>query len=227
MRRRNAFFSAVLTIAAKDLRAELRSRQLIGAMGLFGLLTTMVFYYTLEGRPDVRTAALPAALWVTVIFAGTLGLGRNLAQEHDRGTLDGLLLAPIHRAALFYGKLIVGWLFTLIVASIATVALNFLFNVNLFQPGWWLILILGTLGFAAIGTLLGSMAVYARARETTLPIIVLPIALPIIIAAVNACNAILSDLPLGDWAAWLALLGAMDVVFLGLALVLFEFIVEE
>jgi heme exporter protein B len=227
MRQRTTFLRAVAAIAAKDLRAELRNRQLIAAMGLFGLLTTMVFYYTLESRPDVRLAALPAVLWVTVVFAGTQGVGRNLAQEHDRGTLDGLLLAPINRAALFYGKLVVAWLFAFTVAAVVSVALNFLFNTNLFRPAWWLVVLLGTLGFAAIGTLLGSMAVYARGRETTLPIIVLPIALPVSVAAVNASNAILTDLPFAELGSWLGLLAALDVVFLTLALILFDFIVEE
>ena len=227
MRQRTTFLRAVAAIATKDLRAELRNRQLIAAMGLFGLLTTMVFYYTLESRPDVRLAALPAVLWVTVVFAGTQGVGRNLAQEHDRGTLDGLLLAPINRAALFYGKLVVAWLFAFTVAAVVSVALNFLFNTNLFRPAWWLVVLLGTLGFAAIGTLLGSMAVYARGRETTLPIIVLPIALPVIVAAVNASNAILTDRPFAELGSWLGLLAALDVVFLTLALILFDFIVEE
>lgn len=218
---------AALAIAAKDLRAELRSRQLILAMGVFALLTVAVFFYALEGRGEVKQAALPAVLWVTVIFAGTQGVGRSLAQEYDRGTLDGLLLAPISRAALFYGKLVSAWLFALIVAAVGSVALNFLFNVNLFLPAWWLIIILGTLGFAVIGTLLGSMAVYARGRETTLPIIVLPIALPVVIAAVNASTAILEGLPVGDWIAWPTMLLTSDTVFLALAYILFDFIVEE
>src|SRR5215468_6712118 len=132
MRRRTPFLKAVLIIAGKDLRSELRSRQLISAMGLFALLTTMVFYFTLDPRPDVRTAALPAILWAIVVFAGTLGLNRSLAQEHDRGNLEGLLLAPIDRSALFYGKLIGTWIFSVVVAALVTVALSILFNVELF-----------------------------------------------------------------------------------------------
>src|SRR5260221_13810146 len=115
------FLRAVLAIAGKDLRAELRSRQLLAAMGLFALLATMTFYYTLESRPDVRAAALPAVLWATIVFAGTLGLNRSLAQEHDRGTLDALLLAPIDRAALFYGKLISTWIVSLAAAALGLV----------------------------------------------------------------------------------------------------------
>jgi heme exporter protein B len=227
VKRTTPFVRAVLIIAGKDLRAELRSRQLLAAMALFALLATMVFYYTLESRPDVRLSALPAILWVIVVFAGTLGLNRSLAQEFDKGSLDGLLLAPIDRAALFYGKLISTWLFSLVVALIVTSALSILFNANLFLWSWWLIVVLGTVGFAAVGTLLGSMAVQARGRETTFPILILPVALPIIMAAVSASNAILADLPLSDWAIWPVLLASCDVIFLVLALLLFDYVVEE
>lgn len=225
--RTTTFWRAVRAIALKDLRAELRNRQLIAAMGLFALLTTMVFYYTLESRADVRRAALPAVLWVTVVFAGTLGLGRNLAGEYDRGTLDGLLLTPIPRAALFFGKLITAWLFTLVVALVVTATMTFVFNTDLLRADWLLIVVLGTLGFATIGTLLGSMAVYTRARETTMPIIVLPIALPIITAAVNASLAILDNRPLSEWSSYPLLLASCDAVFLFLAYFLFDYIVEE
>jgi heme exporter protein B len=221
------FVRAVLAIAGKDLRAELRSRQLLAAMGLFALLATMTFYYTLESRPDVRVAALPAVLWVTTVFAGTLGLNRSLAQEHDRGSLDALLLAPIDRAALFYGKLISTWIFSLAVATLVSLVVSILFNAGLNVPAWALIVVLGTLGFAAVGTFLGSMAVHARGRETTLPILILPVALPIIMAATSASNAILADQPFSDWSVWLLILASIDLIFLALALVLFEFVVEE
>lgn len=227
MPQRTPFWKAALTIAAKDLRTEFRSRQLLAAMGVFALLTTMVFYYTLESRPDVRAAALPGVLWVTVVFAGTQGVGRNLAQEHDRGTLDGLLLAPVNRAVFFYGKLVVVWLFSFVVASISSLALNFVFNTNLLRLDWWVILLLGTLGFAAIGTFLGSMAIYARGRETTLPILILPVALPLIAASVNASSAVLANQEFSQWWNWLGLLAAINVIFLTLPVLLFDFIVEE
>ncbi|MEP7289850.1 MAG: heme exporter protein CcmB [Chloroflexota bacterium] len=227
MKRTTPFLRAVLTIAGKDLRAELRSRQLISAIGLFALLATMVFYYTLESRPDVRVAALPAVLWVIIVFAGTLGLNRSLAQEFDRGSLDGLLLAPIDRSALFFGKLISTWLFSVAVAGLVSLAVSILFNVGLNLPAWTLVIVLGTLGFSAVGTFLGSMAIYARGRETTLPILILPVALPIIAAAVSASNAILADLPFADWSIWLMVLASVDAIFLVLALLLFDFVVEE
>jgi heme exporter protein B len=164
---------------------------------------------------------------VTTVFAGTLGLNRSLAQEYDRGSFDGLLLAPIDRAALFFGKLIGAWVFSLVVAAIVTLALTILFNATLFSLAWLGILLLGTTGFATVGTLLGSVAVQGRGRETTFPILILPVALPIIMASVNASNAILAGLPFSDWATWPALLASVDVIFLVLAFVLFEYVVEE
>lgn len=219
--------NAIRVIVWKDLRAELRSRRLISAVGLFALLAVLVFYFTLEGRRDILTGAVPSILWVIIVFAGILGLTRSLAAEHERGTLDALLIAPIPRAALFYGKFIGNWLFTLLVALIVAAALTLLFNVWLFDPALWLVLFLGTLGFAAVGTLTGSLAIYADGRETTLPILVLPIALPVLISSVRATTDILNGLPFADWSVWLPSLISVDVIFLLLAFVLFDFIVEE
>jgi heme exporter protein B len=227
MKQTTPFLRAVIAIAGKDLRAELRSRQMISAISLFAVLATMVFFYTLEGNRDVQRLALPAVTWVITVFAGTLGLSRSLSQEQDRGSLDALLLAPIDRVALFYGKLIGTVLFSLLVAAIVSLVLSVLFNVGLDVPAWALIVLLGTLGFSTVGTLLGSMAIHTRGRETTLPILILPVALPIIIAAVNASNALLADLPFSDWSVWLLVLVSLDVIFLALAFVLFDIIVEE
>ncbi len=222
-----AFVRFVGLIAWKDLRAEFRSRQLISAMALFAILAVLVFYFTLESNREARIAALPSILWVIVVFAGTLGLNRSLAAEQDSGSLDALLLAPIPRAVLFYGKLIGTWLFTLLVALVSTLLLSLLFNVGLFMPELWVVIVLGTLGFAAVGTLLGSIAVQASGRETTLPILVLPVALPIIIASVHATADLLAGLPVSDWVVWLELLASVDLIFLLLAFVLFDFVVEE
>jgi len=221
------FFNAVAAIAWKDLRAEFRSRQLISAMAFFALLAVLIFYFTLDAQREAQLLALPSILWVIVVFAGTLGLNRSLAAEHDSGSLDALLLAPIPRASLFYGKLIGTWLFTLIVAIVAMFMLSLLFNAALFLPQFWLVLLLGTIGFATIGTLLGSIAVQASGRETTLPILIVPVTLPIVMSAVRATTAILSNAPLVDWLPWLITLASIDALFLALAFVLFDFIVEE
>src|SRR5688572_13056949 len=118
-----SFLRAVLTLLRRDLQAESRNRQIVTSMAMFAVLCAVIFYFTLESRPDVRLAALPSMVWVIVVFTSTLGISRSLAQEHDRGILDALLLAPIDRAVLFYGKLISTWLYSVVVAVLVTVVL--------------------------------------------------------------------------------------------------------
>ena len=196
-------------------------------MGLFALIAALIFYFTLDGERAAQIAALPAILWVIVTFAGTLGLSRSLAAERESGTLDALLLTPIPRAALFYGKLIGAWVFALIVAGVASFVLAIVFNADLINPALGAVWLVGTLGFATIGTLLGSIAVQGGGRETTLPILILPIALPLIIAAVHATADLLNRSTVDDWRSWLVAVASIDVLYLVLGFFLFDIIVEE
>ncbi len=221
------YLKAVSAIVWKDLRAEIHSRELINSMVLFTLMTVMVFSLALELDKEARENIVAGVLWVTVVFAGILGLGRSLAAEKDRGSLDALLLAPIDRSALFFGKMIGNLLFVLVVAVVLIVLLTVLFNMSLFKPLLLLILVLGSLGFTAVGTLLASMSVHARAREALLPIILMPVVLPVLISAVRASNAILNDMPRDDWLPWIRLLVVADAIFLAAGYALFDFVVEE
>jgi len=223
----NDFARATLTLTLKDLRTELRTRRLIGSMGLFALMAVLVFYFGLQAGRSVLVTVLPAILWAIIVFASTLGLSRTLSAEKEAGSLDALLLAPIPRAALFYGKFLATWLYSLIVALIVCALLSLLFNIVLFAPGLLIVLLLGTAGFSTTGTLIGAIAVNADGRETALPILLLPVALPIIIAATRATADIVAGLPPSDWLAWLPPLVGVDVIFLVLALFLFDVIVEE
>jgi len=221
------YWAAVGAIAWKDLRAEVRSRELINSMLLFTLMTVMVFSLALELDARTRENVVAGVLWVTIVFAGILGLGRSLAAEKDRGSLDALLLAPIARSALFFGKMIGNLLFVLIIALLLLVLLTVLFNLTLLKPLLLLVVLLGGIGFTTVGTLLASMSVHARARETLLPILLMPVVLPILISAVRASSAILNDLPSEDWLPWIQLLAVGDVIFLVAAYMLFDFVVEE
>jgi heme exporter protein B len=221
------YLRAVGAIAWKDLRAEFRSRELINSMILFTLMTVMVFSLALELDSQARKNTVTGILWVTIVFAGMLGLSRSLAAEKDHGNLDGLLLAPIERSALFFGKMLGNLLFVLVVAVVLLVALTILFNLTLITPLLLLVVLLGSIGFTAAGTLLASMSVHARARETLLPILLLPVVLPVLISAVHASTAILDDLPSAEWLPWLRLLAVADLLFLGAAYLLFDFVVEE
>ncbi len=226
-RLRTPYFQVVASLAWKDLRAEARGRELVNAMLLFSVMAVLIFSFALELDRQAQEATVGGVLWVTIAFAGTLGLGRSLAAEKDKGSLDALLLAPVERSALFYGKMIGNFLFTLAVGFLLVFLLTVLFNVNLFRPVLWLIIVLGCLGFATTGTLVSSMSVHARAREMLLPILLLPVILPIIISATRASTALLTELKIEDWLPWIQLLCVVDFVFLLAGFFLFDFIVEE
>jgi len=221
------YLKVVWSIAQKDLRVELRGRELSSAMFLFSVLAVVIFSFALELNRSAREESVSGVLWVTIVFAGMLGLGRSMAVEKDKGSLDALLIAPVNRSAIFFGKFIANFLFTVIVGAFLLVLLTFLFNIVLFNLSLVMVVVLGCLGFTAAGTLLASMSVYADARDNLLPIVLLPVVLPIILCAVRATNGILTELAFEEWFAWVRLLILVDVAFLVGTFFLFDYIVEE
>ncbi len=221
------FLQAVWTIIRKDFQAELRSRELIGSMGLFALLSVLVFSFALELDRIARTEAISGVLWVTIVFASILGLNRSMAMERDQGNLDALLIAPIHRAAIYGGKLVGNFVFTLIIGLLLLPLMTILYNKSLID-GWLVaVLIMGTLGFTTLGTLLAAMTVQTRAREALLPIVMLPVVLPLLLAAVKASSGILAANPQDDWVQWVQIVAVLDVIYLTICVLLFEYVVEE
>ncbi len=221
------FWQAALSITRKDLRAELRSRELVNTMGLFALLSILIFSFALELDRVARQESVSGVLWVTVVFASILGLNRSMAMEREQGSLDALLMAPISRAAIFGGKLLGNFIFTLIVGLVLLPLMSVLYNLPLVQPWILVVLLLGIAGFATVGTLLATMTVQTRARESLLPIVMLPITLPVLLASVRASTAILNNAPPADWIAWPQLLVVIDVVYLTLCFLLFEYVIES
>ncbi len=216
-----------MLVARKDLRTEIRGRELITSMFLFAFLAVVIFSFALELDADARESSVAGVLWVTIIFSGMLGLARSMAVEKDKGSLDALLIAPVQRSALFYGKALANFLFTLVIAFLLMLLLTVLFNVSLFVWQLVIVILLGCLGFTVAGTLVSSMSVYARARETLLPIMLLPVVLPVLISAVRASGALLAGLKAADWLPWMQLLGMVDIVFLVMTYFLFDYVVEE
>src|SRR3990170_2800398 len=176
------FLRALVAITWKDISAELRSRELLTAMLVFSLLVILIFNFALDLDPAARKQSTITAgvLWVIFTFAGTLGLNRSMATEKDRGCLDGLLLAPVDRSAIYFGKVISNLIFMLIVEAIVLPVYSFLYNLNLFQPGLLLVILLGSIGYCVVGTLLASMAIQTRTRDVLLPILLFPIVVPIL-----------------------------------------------
>ena len=222
-----SFVKAVIAIIWKDLAAEFRSRELFSAMLVFSLLVILIFNFALELDATTRQSVTAGVLWVTFAFAGTLGLNRSMAVEKDRGCLDGLLLAPVDRSAIYFGKVVSNLVFMLIVEAVVLPVYSFLYNVNLFNAGLLLVVLLGSIGYIAVGTLLASMAVQARTRDVLLPILLFPVALPVLIAAVKASEGFLAGSDFSTIYPWLSLLIGYDVIFVAVAYMVFDYVIEE
>lgn len=221
------FLRAVGAIAWKDLAAELRSRELLSAMLVFALLVILIFNFALELDVKTRATITSGVLWVTFAFAGTLGLNRSMAVEKDRGCLDGLLLAPVDRSAIYFGKVISNLAFMLIVEAIVLPVYSILYNTNLINAGLVGVILLGSIGYVAVGTLLSSMAVQTRTRDVMLPILLFPVIVPVLVAAVKASSGFLQGLPMDEILPWLNLLVVYDVIFTAIAFMVFDYVVEE
>jgi heme exporter protein B len=205
----------------------MRSRELLTAMLVFALLVILIFNFALDLDATTRKAATPGILWATFAFAGTLGLNRSMALEKDSGCFDGLLLAPVDRSAIYFGKLISNLVFMLIVEAVVLPVYSVLYNTNLFNPGLVSVILLGSIGYVAVGTLLSSMAVQTRTRDVLLPILLFPVIIPILIAAVNASSGFLQGIAQAEIMPYINLLLVYDVIFTAIAFMVFDFIVEE
>ncbi len=219
------FFIQVGAILEKDIRSELRSKQTWISMGMFALLVLVIFNFAFDLRVDNKAAVVPGALWVAFIFASLLGLGRTIAAEQDSGSMDRLLLCPVDRKAIYLAKLLGNLLFIGVVEIVALPIFAALFDVPLFVGQLIPIVLLGTLGVATIGTLFSAMAAATRARELLLPLLVFPLIVPIVIAAVRATGSLLA--PGANEPPWLGLIIAFDIIFLSLATLLFQYVIEE
>ncbi len=219
------FLEQVITILWKDVRYELRSKQMWTGMGLFALLVLVIFNFTFDLRVDNVAAIAPGALWVAFVFASLLGLGRTIAAEREIGSMDRLLLCPVDRKAIYLAKLLGNMLFIGVVEIVALPIFAALFNVPLFVGALLPIVLLSTLGIAAVGTLFSAMAAATRARELLLPILVFPLIVPIVIGAVRATGTLLA--PAVNEPPWLGLMAAFDVIFLTVSMLTFEYVIEE
>ena len=225
------FGRIVWLVLRKDLTVEIRSLEIAYTTVFFAVSCVLMFAFALvrDGRAPEDGAA--GILWISIAFAGTLALGRAFERERQSETLRALLLAPAPRPAVYVGKLL-GILALVIVAELVLLPLvALLFQApNLFARPLWLaaVMLTGTLGFVAVGTLFAAMLVRARSRDVLLPILLYPITVPVIIASVRATAALLQpELDVAVIRIWIALLVTFDVVFVTLALWTFEPLMTE
>ncbi len=222
-----SYFKSVWAIVRKDLTTELRNREMLFSMGAFSVLVILLFSFAFDLRVAKAGTVAPGALWSVIAFAGMLGLGRSLSAEIDRGSFDALLLAPIDRSAIFLGKALGIIIFISIIEAVILPLFVVFFNLPFLQPEIILIVVLGTVGYAGIGTLFSTMAANTRLRDVLLPVLLLPIAIPALLAAVKCTAGALDARPFEDWSSWFGLLCAFDLVMLGAAFLVYDFVVED
>ena len=219
--------TAILAIIFKDIVIELRSKESISAMLMFGILVMVVFLFAVDPSVDKLLVA-PGILWVAFSFAAILGLNRSLSMELDNDCLQGLLLAPIGRGELYVGKVASNFAFMMIaeifVLPIFVIINNLSFNLQLLKIIG--IACLGTMGIASVGTILSTISANTRMKEVMLPVLQIPLTVPVVIAAVEATRVVLTNDP-EEISSWLYILGGFTIVYLTVSYLVFEFAVEE
>ena len=214
-------------ILSKDLRTELRTRQTLASTFVFALLMLLVFNFSFELRGADLVTLTPGVLWATFIFSGILALGRAFASERDNNAIEALALAPIDRGTIFLAKWTLSLILMLVVELIALLIFAAIFDMSAISPLILLDLLLGSAGFAAIGTALSVVAFNSRARDVMLPVLLLPLTVPVIIGAVRVTALVLSGDAHGELLGWFNLLAAFDVLFLAVCYYCFGFLLEE
>jgi heme exporter protein B len=212
----------------KELLVEARARETVLAGAVFALLVLVIFNFAFDLRVESVAAVAPGVLWVTITFAGQLSLGRAFSRERDRRTLDGLLLAPVDRSALYLAKVVACLVSMLGVEVLAVPAFLALFNLQVDFALLIAALVLGTVGLAGVGTLFAAMAAHTRAREVLLPLLLFPVQVPVILATVKSTGAAIRvpGLEPADVGNWLGLLLGFDALFLALSVLLFDYAIE-
>ncbi len=223
---------AVFTIVWKDIVLELKTREVISSMLFFSFLVILIFNFAfdLDMRSDDLVNLAPGVLWVCFTFAGILGLNRSFLIEKEEGGITGLMLAPVDRSLIFIGKVLSNFLFMLIVEILSAVAFLVLFNFNtLYERALPLIviLLLGTLAFAVIGTLFSAITVNTKAREILLPLLFFPVLAPVVIAAVSSTGIVLRGGGLEKAAQWLKIMSVFDILFFAIGIAVFGYVLEE
>jgi heme exporter protein B len=227
MKEFSRYLKTIWKIFKKDIRVEWRGRQGIPVMLVFALLIVFLFNFALQLSPDLQAGLSAGLLWVSLAFASTLGLNRSIASERENNALDGLLLIPVDRSAIFFGKALSNFIFTLLIALILLPVFSIFYNQNMLNFRLILIILIGLGAYTSLGTLLAALSIQTRARDVLLPVLLFPLALPILIAAVEASRLVLGSHPISDAQSWLFLLIAGNILFIAVGLLFFETILEE
>jgi len=223
---RTPFLRTVRTLVWRDLVSEYRSREVVIGGIVFALLTLVIFNFAIDLRLETVEEVAPGILWIGFAFAGMLAFGRSFAAERERGTLDGLLLAPIDRSAIYLARTVTNSVLMAVVELVSLPVFVALYNVRAAWLDLLLTTALGTIGFTGAGTLVAAIAANTRAREVLLPLLLLPLTVPVLIASVKATAMALGARP-PEPLPWLQLLLGFDVIVVATSFLVFEYILDE
>ena len=221
------FLRPIGVLVWKDILLEIRSRELIVSMLVFGLMLVVVFNFALSVTPQRVTTVAPGILWASFAFAGVLAMSRAFAREREQGGLDGLLLTPVSRDSIFLGKAASIFIFMVLVEAILLPIFAGLMGFSAVSFALLLTILLATAGFALVGALFAAIAVQTKSREILLPVLFFPVVLPVIVGAVEATKLAIGGESVVGVGHWLSLIGAFDAVFLVICPWVFSLVVEE
>jgi heme exporter protein B len=223
-----SFARRALIVAWKDLVVERRSKETLNALLFFSLLLLFVFQLALGPDRDRLASVLPGLLWIGFILSGLLALGRTFLIEREHDCWEGLLLAPGDKSAIYLGKLAGNLVVMLTVEAFVLALFVLFFNIDIggALPGLALVIGVGTVGLAAVGTLFAAMTAHLRARELLFPVLFLPMEVPVLLGTVQATQALFLGEPLSAVSHWLNLLLAADLIYLTAGILTFDFILE-
>ncbi len=225
----NQYLNQIKAIVWKDLVTELKTRELFSSMFIFALLVIIIFIFSVDLSIVKANEVGPGVLWVAFLFAGTMGLNRSFMLEKENGCLEGLILTPADRTAIYFGKLISNLIFLMVMEIFILPLFMLFFNVDLisFIGPLLVVIFMGTLGFCAIGTLLSSLSSNLKTREIMLPILLYPLIVPVMIAVVRMTGEVLEGKSLGTMMNWVGLTLAFDIIFIGVSILTIDHILEE
>jgi heme exporter protein B len=219
------FLSQVMVITAKDLRAEMRTKEAINASFAFALVILLILSFAFDPTEETTREISGGLLWIVFTFAGTLVLNRSFARELPNDCLDALIAAPVPGAALFLGKALANFVLILAVEFVALPVFGIFYNVRWTRQFWplMLVLVLGTWGLTSIGTIFSALTVNIRLREVMLPLLVYPVMIPMLLGAMRLSALLVAGQPVtGDDTVWFKLLFGFDIIYTALSLVLME-----
>ena len=222
-----SFLRQVTVLSAKELAIELRTKETVPAIVIFSIASLITFQFAFDLRGATLTLVAPGVLWVAILFASLLALGRSFAREIERGSLDGILASPVDPAAFYLAKVLGNLSFMLVLVAVTVPLSVAMFGIDLFRPFLILIMFLGSFGIAAVGTILSAVAANTRAREALLPILLLPLLVPVILGAVRGTAMVLDGRPWQELQSWAGMLIAYDILFAALSAMLFHHVVEQ